>query len=100
VQEPVGLPVLFDGELTAEDRRNLHYCEVGLEEGELVTSGIYGWAMVATGVGESISAAQQRANRLADRVLIPNIRYRRDIGDRLIARDFARVESLQLLDPA
>ena len=100
VQEPVGLPVLFDGELTAEDRRNLHYCEVGLEEGELVTSGIYGWAMVTTGVGESISAAQQRANRLADRVLIPNIRYRRDIGDRLIARDFARVESLQLLDPA
>jgi phosphoribosylamine---glycine ligase len=100
VQEPVGLPVLFDGELTAEDRRNLHYCEVGLEEGELVTSGIYGWAMVATGIGESISAAQQRANRLADRVLIPNIRYRRDIGDRLIARDFARVESLQLLDPA
>src|SRR3982074_1731040 len=100
VQEPVGLPVLFDGELTAEDRRNLHYCEVGLEEGELVTGGIYGWAMVATGVGESISAAQQRANRLADRVLIPNIRYRRDIGDRLIARDFARVESLQLLDPA
>ena len=57
-------------------------------------------ARVATGVGESISAAQQRANRLADRVLIPNIRYRRDIGDRLIARDFARVESLQLLDPA
>jgi phosphoribosylamine---glycine ligase len=56
--------------------------------------------MVATGTGESISAAQQRANRLADRVLIPNIRYRRDIGDRLIARDFARVESLQLLDPA
>jgi phosphoribosylamine--glycine ligase len=99
VQEPVGLPVLFEGELTAEDRQNLHYCEVGLEDGELVTSGIYGWAMVATGVGDSISAAQERANRLADRVLIPNIRYRRDIGDRLMARDFARVEKLGLFDP-
>jgi phosphoribosylamine--glycine ligase len=56
--------------------------------------------MVATGVGESISTAQQRANRLADRVIIPNIRYRRDIGDRLIAEDLARVESLDLLDAA
>jgi phosphoribosylamine--glycine ligase len=99
VQEPVGLPVLFEGELTAEDRGNLHYCEVGLENGELVTSGIYGWAMVATGVGDSISEAQRRANRLADRVLIPNIRYRRDIGDRLIAKDYARIEALGLLDP-
>jgi phosphoribosylamine--glycine ligase len=99
VQEPVGLPVFFEGELTPEDRQNLHYCEVGLEDGELVTSGIYGWAMVATGVGESISIAQQRANRLADRVLIPNVRYRRDIGDRLAAKDFARVEKLGLFDP-
>jgi phosphoribosylamine--glycine ligase len=100
VEEPVGLPVLFDGELTAEDRQNLHYCEVGLENAELVTSGIYGWAMVATGVGESISTAQQRANRLADRVIIPNIRYRRDIGERLMAEDLARIESLDVLDAA
>ena len=99
VQEPVGLPVLFEGELTTEDRRNLHYCEVGLEGGELVTSGIYGWAMVATGVGSTIACAQQRANRLADRVLVPNVRYRRDIGDRLIAGEYAEIEKLGLLDP-
>jgi len=100
VKEPIGLPVLFDGELTAEDRRNLHYCELGLEDGDLVTSGIYGWALVATGVGDSIALAQQRANHLADRVLIPNVRYRRDIGDRLIGGDYARVEKLGLFDPA
>ena len=99
VQRPIGLPVLFDGELTAEDRQHLHYCELALEGGELVTSGGYGWAMVATGVGDSIATAQRRANRLADRVLIPNVRYRRDIGARLIAGDYARVEQLQLLDP-
>src|SRR3954468_9915863 len=98
VEEPVGLPVLFGGELTEADRANLHYCELGLENGELVTSGMYGWAMVVTGVGDSIASAQQRANRLADRVLIPNVRYRRDIGDRLMAGDYARVEKLCLLD--
>ncbi|MGZ3327466.1 MAG: hypothetical protein ACXU85_09910, partial [Xanthobacteraceae bacterium] len=100
VQEPVGLPVLFDGELTAGDRANLHYCELGLEEGELVTSGIYGWAMVVTGAGESIASAQSRANGLADRILIPNVRYRRDIGARLMAGDYAQVEKLRLFDPA
>jgi phosphoribosylamine--glycine ligase len=91
--------VLFDGELSAEDRANLHYCELGFEHGQLVTSGIYGWAMVVTGVESSIAAAQQRANRLADRVLIPNVRYRRDIGARLIDMDYARVEALGLFDP-
>jgi phosphoribosylamine---glycine ligase len=99
VPEPIGLPVLFDGELTAEDRRNLHYGEVGLEGDDLVTSGIYGWTMVATGVGPSIAVAQERANSLADRVLVPNARYRHDIGSRLMRGDYARVESFGLLDP-
>jgi phosphoribosylamine--glycine ligase len=100
VEEPIGLPVLFDGELTSEDRRHLHFGELGLEDGELVTSGIYGWAMVVTGVGDTIALARQRANCLADRVLVPNLRYRRDIGERLISGDFARVEKLGLLDAA
>ncbi len=100
VNEPVGLPVLFDGTLEPEDRRNLHFGEVGLEAGALVTSGIYGWTMVVTGVAPTIAAAQQRANRLADRVLVPNVRYRRDIGDRLIGGGYARIEAWGLLDPA
>jgi phosphoribosylamine--glycine ligase len=100
VDEPVGLPVLFEGELSARDRENVHYCELGLENGELITSGIYGWAMVVTGLGKTISLAQQQANALADRVHIPNVRYRRDIGERLITRDYARIERLGLLDPA
>jgi phosphoribosylamine--glycine ligase len=100
VPEPIGLPVLFDGELTTDDRRHLHYGEVGLEEGDLVTSGIYGWTMVVTGVGASIAMAQERANGLADRVLVSNVRYRRDIGSRLMRSDYARVERLGLLDPA
>ena len=63
-----------------------------------MTSGIYGWAMVVTGIGETIPLAQQRANRLADRVRIANVRYRRDIGERLAASDYARVDRLGLLD--
>jgi phosphoribosylamine--glycine ligase len=68
-----------------------------MQNGQLVTSGAYGWTMVVTGTGSSIADAQARANRLAARITIPNVRYRLDIGNRLIAGDFARVEALGLM---
>jgi phosphoribosylamine---glycine ligase len=98
VKVPIGLPIMFDESLTRDDRRHIHYGEVALQNGQLVTSGAYGWTMVVTGVGETIATAQERANDLAGRVFIPNTRYRRDIGSRLIAGDFERVVSLGLLD--
>ena len=99
VPEPVGLPVLFEGELSTEDRLNLHYGEVGLDEGQLVTAGYHGWTLVVTGTGATIPAAQQGAYALADRVVVPNVRFRRDIGAKLVAGDLARVEKLGLFDP-
>ena len=98
IPEAVGLPVLFDETLTSKDRRHLHYGEVGLKDGQLVTSGAYGWTMVVTGVGNTVREARDRANALADRVTIPNARYRRDIGDRLIGGDLSRIEKLGFLD--
>ncbi len=100
VPEPIGLPILFEGELSDQDRLNLHYGEVGLEEGRLVTAGYHGWTLVVTGTGATIPDAQDKAYALADRVVIPNVRYRRDIGAKLAAGDFARVERLGMLDPA
>jgi phosphoribosylamine--glycine ligase len=100
VPVPTGMPVLWEGDLSAEDRRNLHFGEVGLSEGEVVTAGYHGWTMVITGVGPTIAAAKDRAYGLADRAVIPNVRYRRDIGDRLIGGDFETVERLGLLDEA
>ena len=98
VAEPVGLPVLFDKTLSVAERRHLHFGELGLQDGSLVTSGAYGYSMVVTGVGATVAEARDAANGLAKKVLVPNARYRRDIGDRLIARDLARVEALGLLE--
>jgi phosphoribosylamine--glycine ligase len=99
VKVAVGMPVLFDPDLSADDLRHIHYGEVGLQNGQLVTSGAYGWTLVVTGRATSIAQARERANGLASRITIPNVRYRRDIGDRLIAGDFARLEALGLFDP-
>jgi phosphoribosylamine--glycine ligase len=97
VDEPVGLPILLAGPPEAADRRHLHYGEVGLAGDQLVTSGLYGWTMVVTGTGGDIRTAKREAYERVGRVSIPNMRYRMDIGDRLIATDYARLERLGLL---
>jgi len=93
VDEPIGLPIIIDGALSSEDRRNIHYGEIGSEGGELVTSGLYGWTMVVTGCGSSITEARDQAYARAKRVYIPNQRYRLDIGERLIRSDWAQLKS-------
>ena len=98
VPVPVGLPVFFADALNDADRANLHYGEVGLRDGELVTSGLFGWSMVATGTGPTISEAKSKAYELAAKVVIPNMRYRLDIGDKLIGGDWARLGALGLLE--
>jgi phosphoribosylamine--glycine ligase len=100
VDAPVGLPVLLPEPLTPDDLRNLHFGEIGMADGALVTSGLYGWTMVVTGVAPTIAAARDEAYARAARVAIPNVRYRLDIGDRLIAGDFVRLEALGLLGDA
>src|SRR5262249_18727869 len=99
VQEPIGLPILFDGELSTEEGRRLHYGEVGAKQGTLFTTGMSGYTLVVTGVGVTIEIARDSANALAGKVLVPNARYRRDIGTKLIESDLAKVEALGLLDP-
>jgi phosphoribosylamine--glycine ligase len=96
VPEPVGMPIVFDG-ISDDDHRHLHYGEIALKDGQLVTSGGYGWTMVVTGIGDTVRTARDRANRLADCIIIPNARYRRDIGERLIAGDLDRVRRLGML---
>jgi phosphoribosylamine--glycine ligase len=96
IPEPVGMPIVFTG-INEDDCRHLHYGEVGLKDGQLVTSGAYGWTMVVTGIGATVAEARDGANELAERVIIPNARYRRDIGDKLISQDLDQVRRLGLL---
>ena len=97
VDAAVGMPVLFDPDA---DPANFHYGEIGRDAaGELVTSGLYGWTMVATGTGATVAAAQAAAYRHVRQVAIPNLRYRLDIGDALIAGGLDRCERLGLFGP-
>jgi len=86
-----GAPILFRGELSAAELDQLHYAEVAMEEGQLVTSGSIGYIMVATGLGSTVEQARESAYALCEKVVIPNLRYRRDIGEKFLLRDHAEM---------
>jgi phosphoribosylamine--glycine ligase len=90
-----GLPVSFRGELSPAERAHLHYAEVALDAGgALVTSGASGYVLVATGCGADVAAAQTASYGLLGKVVVPNARWRVDIGDRLRDGDLARLGRL------
>jgi phosphoribosylamine--glycine ligase len=94
-----GMPILFRGGLSDAERRNLHYGEVGLVDGQPVVSGASGYVLVATGRGSGVSAARRAAYGLLDRVVVPNGRYRHDIGLRFLRHDARELARLGYLSP-
>ena len=87
VNAPIGLPVIIDD----VEPEHLHWGEVGSSGDEVVTAGLYGWTAVVTGTGKSVREAQAAAYARAGRVHTPNLRYRLDIGDKLIGGDLQRL---------
>jgi phosphoribosylamine--glycine ligase len=66
-------PNQFDG---------MHLQDTKLVNGEWVVGGYTGCVMVVTGSGQTMKQAQQQAYGRVQNVLIPNMYYRTDIGDR------------------
>lgn len=91
------MPILFREPLDAEQRHHVHLAEVMHAHGELMTSGTRGYPMVVTGVDEDLREAQRKANALASRVVIPNLRYRTDIGEALIRENLSRLVTWGIL---
>jgi phosphoribosylamine--glycine ligase len=92
-----GAPILFRDSLTDGDREHLHYAEVAMEGEQLVTAGSVGYVMVVTGRGATVEAARDDAYDRARKVVIPNVRYRTDIGEQFILRDRATLERLGIV---
>ncbi len=98
IEASTSLPILLDA-LDADDLRHVHLGEVGRSQGQLVTSGVYGWTSVVTGVADTISEAQSQAYDRVRKMIIPNVRYRQDIGDKLVGGELARSISLGIFGP-
>jgi phosphoribosylamine--glycine ligase len=93
-----GEPICLRPGLNEEDIAKLHFAEVEMVGEHLITSGATGYVGVATGRGETVAAARDAAYRLARHVVVPNLRYRSDIGDRVIENDWRTLVSLGWLE--
>lgn len=89
-----GQPVLFREALAPGDEEHLHYGELKIDSGRLLTSGPSGYALVVTGRGASPLEAQRAAYALARKIWIPNLRYRIDIADKFISNEGAVLHRL------
>jgi phosphoribosylamine--glycine ligase len=89
-----GAPILFRERLTAEDCRHFHHAEVEWIDGRLLTSGSFGNVTVVTGAGDDLASARADAYARVGKIVVPNMRYRTDIGVRLEREDLGRLAAL------
>jgi phosphoribosylamine--glycine ligase len=64
------------------DREGVHIEDVKLVNGEWLITGNSGVILIVTGLGISVKQAQAQAYQRIRNILIPNMYYRKDIGDR------------------
>lgn len=85
-------PVLFHA--PPDDPAHFHWSDMRLQDGQLYAGRRTGYAMVVTGAGADIPAAQAAALVRARSVCIPDLRYRTDIGERVRLGELARLRAL------
>lgn len=79
-----------------EMHEGIHPCEVRLEEGDWLLAGVSGYALVVTGTASTMIDARREAYNRVKNVMIPNMFYRTDIGERWV-RDGDLLQSWGLL---
>jgi phosphoribosylamine--glycine ligase len=93
-----GMPITFSETLTASERGHLHWAEVAEVEQRLITSGMIGYLGVAIGTGNTIKAAAENAYQLTGKIVVPNLRYRNDIGKDLRQSGWSELINLGLIN--
>lgn len=86
-----GVDILFRGQLTKKELNQLHFEEVSLcrsgKRDHFCISGSNGYILYVTGCGESAKEARKDAYSLIDKLVIPKMFYRTDIGLKFIDKD-------------
>ncbi|GAB3693501.1 phosphoribosylamine--glycine ligase [Halorubrum pallidum] len=82
-----------------ESREGIHLEDAKKVDGQWRVAGDNGMPIVVTGKGETMQAARERAYDRIDNVVMPNMYYRDDIGERWIDGDGDRLQAWGYLGP-
>jgi len=74
-------------------RDGFHIEDVKIVNGEWIVTGTSGVVLIVCGIGSSMKQAQRQAYNRVKNVMIPNMYYREDIGDRWLEEDSDRLHS-------
>jgi phosphoribosylamine--glycine ligase len=74
-------------------REGIYFEDVKLVNGEWMVTGTSGVVLIVCGTGPTMRQAQRQAYNRVRNVMIPNMYYREDIGDRWIEEDSDRLHS-------
>jgi phosphoribosylamine--glycine ligase len=83
----------------SDDREGIHIEDAKRVDGQWRVAGESGIALVVTGKGETMREAQKRAYDRIDDVIVPNLYYRDDIGERWVDGDGDRLLAWGYLGP-
>ncbi|KAA9396973.1 phosphoribosylamine--glycine ligase [Haloarcula sp. CBA1130] len=84
----------------SDSREGIHIEDAKRVEGQWRVAGESGMPLVVTGKGETMQAAREQAYERIDDILIPNLYYRDDIGERWVDGDGDRLQAWGYLGPA
>lgn len=81
-----GVHIYFKAPMSEEDMRNIHFEEVSLDKknGVHYISDDRGYILYATGTDQSVDIAIKKTYDLIDKIYIPQMFYRNDIGRKFI----------------
>ena len=95
-----GLPIYIDENISPEELKDIHLDEVSSKDGTLNTlyvSGTSGSCIYITGLGDTVDKARERAYNLIEKVSIPKMFYRHDIGVNFMSVQLPKLQSLGYL---
>ena len=95
-----GTAIALHPSWSRDDAEHLHWGEVDRSDaGPFVTRGVVGYVAVVTARGNTVEATQHDVYARARKVIVPNMRYRNDIGNRFLATDRRELIRLGWLAP-
>ena len=87
-----GVRIFFDNKLSDKDFSHIHFEEVSLKKSannkNYYVAGDTGYALYVTGVGKTVHIARKNVYDLIDKIIIPKMFYRTDIGLKFMNEDY------------
>ena len=87
-------PVFFHRPPDKEEIAHYHFVDMRAEGDQLFAHKRSGYVMIVTGTGSDVTSARDQAIARARNVMVPDLRWRADIGDRFLREDDSRLCAL------